>query len=156
MAKVSCAFSFSAWNDNNLYISFHRLVPCWISFYQRTCSKYHTSTFNNIWHLPSCTLCNWAPQKLTLKNNLFQKCTVIIYSFRFCMISFCCVQWNHPTERKKKNKSRWFFCNFFFELWKLVTHHWVFTIALGVRLHGADPVWRYSRQVYSCCRTVSL
>lgn len=87
----------------------------------------------------SCTVCNWVPQPLTFKNNLFQKCTVIIYSFRFCMISFCCVHWNHPTE-KKNCKSRWHFFSFFLELWKLGTHHWVFTIALWVRLTGGWTV----------------
>lgn len=83
---------------------------------------------------------NWAPEPLTFKNNLFQKCTVIIYSFRFCMISFCCVQWNHPTEKNNIVKVDDFFFFFpFLELWKLGPHHLVFTIALWVRLAGGWP-----------------
>lgn len=99
---------------------------------------------------------NMAPETLTFKNNLFQKCTVIIYSFRFCMISFCCVQWNHPTEKKKK--SRWHFFSFF---WTMKTRNTPLSLHYSVmsapvrRPDRAGPLWRYSRQVYRCCRTIS-
>ena len=68
--------------------------------------------------LPSRQLCNWAPDLLTFKNNLFQKCTVIIYSFRFCMISVLLRTMKSPhgereRERKRKSKSRWHFLSFF-------------------------------------------
>lgn len=104
---------------------------------------------NNVWdYIPSAplfsrfpsskrllTFHNSVPEELTLKNNLFQKCTVIIYSLRFCMISFCCVQWNHLTNNNNKKKADDIFF-LLFELWKLGTHHWVFTIALWLRLAG--------------------
>lgn len=108
-------------------------------------------------HLPF-TFHNSIPEWLTLKNNLFQKCTVIIYSFRFCMISFCCVQWNHPTNNWKK-KSRW---HFFSAFWTMKTKntplslHYSVVSAPGRWLDHVSPLWRYSGQVYSCCRTISL